>query len=64
MFNFKTRSTGQEKALKTMASICPVKDEDEFEDDNFSLEEDDADTGWFFECRMCKGEKCSGYIRK
>jgi len=64
MFSFKSNNSRQEKALKTMATICPFKEEDEFEQDEFSLDEDDVDAGWFFECKMCKGAKCSGYIRK
>jgi hypothetical protein len=64
MFNFRSNSSGEEKALKTMATICPIKDEEDFAQGKFSLEEDDVDAGWFFECKMCKGAKCSGYIRK
>lgn len=64
MFNFKNRNSSTDKAMKTMANICPFKDEDDFEEDEFSLNEDDSDSGWFFECKICQDSKCTGYIRK
>lgn len=63
MFNFKS-SKDEEKALKTMATICPFNEEDDFAGKDFTLDEDKSDAGWFFECKMCKGAQCTGYIRK
>jgi len=65
MFQYKKSNNKQmNKPLKTMAKICPFNDEDDFSNDGFSLENDETDSGWFFECKMCKGAHCSGYLRK
>lgn len=64
MFNMKLGRNGEAKAYKTMAKICPYNEEKDFDKKAFTLEEDDADSGWYFECKICDDSKCSGYIRK
>lgn len=65
MFRSKNSRTKQKNnPRKTMGKICPFNDEDEFDKDDFSLEDDECDSGWFFECKMCKGPGCSGYLKK
>ena len=65
MFNYKKSiSKKSDKPLKTIATLCPFNEEEDFSDDDFSLEDDDSDSGLFFECKMCKGAQCSGYLRK
>ena len=64
MFNLKSHPNGQAKAYKTMAKICPHSADKDFDKEEFSLEEDEADSGWYFECKICDDSKCSGYIRK
>ncbi|MBN1351142.1 hypothetical protein JXJ21_17105 [candidate division KSB1 bacterium] len=62
--NRNSRNKPANNPQKAMATICPFNGEDEFTDDDFCLEDDDCDSGWFFECKMCKGTGCSGYIKK
>lgn len=65
MFRYKKSNNKQlNKSLKTVATVCPFKDKDDFSDDDFSLEDDETDNGLFFECKMCKGAQCKGYLKK
>lgn len=65
MFQYKkTNSKQLNNPLKTLAKICPFNDADDFSKDDFKLEDDEKNTGWFFECRMCKGAHCTGYLKK
>ena len=65
MFKSRNRRNGKTNdQFKSMAQICPVNDEDTFSQDDFSLEADDRNTGWFFKCNKCKDSGCRGYLKK
>jgi len=65
MFRYQKSNNKQlNRPRKAIAKHCPFNEEKKFTDDGFSLEDDETDGGLFFECKMCKGAQCTGYLRK
>ena len=45
----------------TIQAMCPLYDRCNPQIKDFSISKDETGAGWFFECKICKEEKCVGY---
>jgi len=52
-----------DQAASTIAAICPYQDRKCALEDNFELTPSENGTGWFFECKVCDGARCTGFLR-
>jgi hypothetical protein len=52
-----------QETANMIAAICPFQECDCDSEENFKLTPSENDTGWFFECRMCRGANCTGFLR-
>ncbi|MFZ5517705.1 MAG: hypothetical protein ACOY90_13755 [Candidatus Zhuqueibacterota bacterium] len=58
-----TTSTDIQQVAKMIAAICPYRDQFRTMYNDFKLTLAENETGWFFECMLCKGAKCTGFLR-
>jgi hypothetical protein len=52
-----------EQAVSMIAAICPYQDRECALEENIKLTPSENGTGWFFECKVCEGAKCTGFLR-
>lgn len=52
-----------EQITNILDAICPYQDKTCDVVEDFSLTPSENGTGWFFECKVCKGAKCAGFLR-
>ena len=52
-----------EEAASMIAAICPYQNRKCALEDNFELIPSENGTGWFFECKVCEGARCTGFLR-
>jgi hypothetical protein len=52
-----------EQAASIIAAICPYQDRKYALEENFALTPSENGTGWFFECKVCEGARCTGFLR-
>lgn len=46
-----------------IAAICPYQKRKCALEDDFKLIQSENGTGWFFECKVCEGATCTGFLR-
>lgn len=52
-----------ENAASMIATICPYQNRNCGLERDFMLSPSENGTGWFFECKMCEGARCTGFVR-
>jgi hypothetical protein len=52
-----------EQAVSMIAAICPYQDKECVFKENVEVTPSENGTGWFFECKICEGAKCTGFFR-
>ncbi len=57
-----TTNTGFEEAANIVAAICPYQDRKCVLENDFKLIPSENQTGWFFECKVCVGARCTGFL--
>lgn len=53
-----------EQAVSMIAAICPFQNRDCAVKENVELTPSENGTGWFFECKICEGARCTGFFRE
>jgi len=66
MMNLNKQTTvamGHDQAASLLFAICPYQNRNRFLQQNYVLIPSENGTGWFFECRLCQGARCTGFLR-
>jgi hypothetical protein len=52
-----------EQIANLLDAICPYQDKTNDLTEALSLTFSENETGWFFECKVCQGARCTGFLR-
>lgn len=58
-----TTSNEIQQVARMIAAICPYRHEFSALHNDFELSLSENETGWFFECKLCEGARCTGFLR-
>jgi len=52
-----------EQIANILDAICPYQNRKYTSTEDIVLTLSENGTGWFFECKVCEGAKCTGFLR-
>ncbi len=52
-----------EQIANILDAICPYQNKSCDFTENLSLTFSENGTGWFFECKVCQGAQCTGFLK-
>lgn len=56
-------NTEIEQAAEIFSAICLYRDRICAFNESVKLTPSENGTGWFFECKICEGARCTGFLR-